>query len=579
MPESGSEMSLIVPPEHIGAVFQQGRYGPVREVYWKDLVNSYDVTKPSERRAWCLDNVKAFSSTAELPWKAVEDQWLADLKLATLKANFPGTPQEVRAAREEVKETEKLLKAMMAVSGSARAMEASGGSAAKYVAVLTQNPQGDLDRADSWADFLLHNDPGKINYLLGLDKEGKELPLEQKNSVQELIEHYYQKLLDDAGIDKVTEWNDKKPRTLTINNPRQARNGKLVQYLKSSGQQGGLSGYMSSLLEEDSEAFRNLLLNKDQIGDTAREAAARLACDIFLVDKYTEWEYMITGAGREEKTVYGEGNDLRLTPSKDWGGDPLRAVLEPSFLPKVIKKVYSDKERAILQLTDESFRPTDVFGLPGHPTSLSNDVLPTSMAVHLKNYARYNEALWTFLGGSRAGGIPVWSEEVVHKNLPSISELLDQVYGGITKDRKDGFPTNKFPIGKHIVGAMMSRILHAKALAVTIETDKPNWRDYMNVIFGTERGSGRPFFKVEQMLWGENLDSTDGFVKQMASGRTKLVFRENLFNAEKYLNESWQLLSTNDQDPGSGKKMVAANRLGFILEVLQEAQKIWIRGR
>lgn len=612
------ETSLMVPPPHIGGVFEQGKYGVVREMYWHELVSSHDVTDTQERRAWCFENIGAYIKNGEeYPWKRVVDDWISDLDLAVAKA--PMRQHGSRYAEEyrvtlqkEAEKTKDLIIAMMAVSSSARAMEQSGGAAAKYVAMITSqspNGQADLDKQDSWKRYLLANDPEKLNTVID----------------DPLVRHYYDKLLRDAGIGNVTEWEGKKTRSFDINIAA-ARSGMLARYLKGNAQgfdedvpqpdgttlqvhhNGGFDGYVDYLVDQDDERFRMDLIsdglvtahNEDDL--SLRRAAAKLACDAFLVDKFTEWEYKITGENQDEEEVYGKNSALFMFPTEGWGGDPLRAILEPSFLPRRIKKVYSGQDGAILDMADEAFRPSDIFGLPGETALLGDKVIPPSMACHLKNYARYNDALWRFVGGSRAGGIPQWSDKTMGEELPSMAELLDQVYGGIDirkdiekleeierkralnddekrrkrqlEDLRRRIPRNsqgeEVAIGKHIVGAMITRILEAKALALTSESLRPNWQDNFQFVFG-EKQVARPFYKIEEFIWGKDRKVKDGFLVSLASGRTRIVFQGNLFGAEKTMTDVWQLISTNDQDPNGRNK---AKTLHILRALAQSAAVI-----
>lgn len=568
------EMSMMVPPEYIGGVFKTGRYGKAAETLWKDIIPTYDVLDETSRRAWCFENMRVFSDgtlpSPEMQWKGVVDHWLSDLKLSTIRA------KATKEDQHKIKEgTEMDIKAMMAVSASARAMEQSGGSASKYVAIITHSEQGDLDKQDAWSEFLLHDDGhgDKLARVIG----------------DPLVKRYYIKLLRDAGYDsgqldafekaekvrykhKSKETQEEKEevviKDLSVDHMSDVdaeaiRDGspsddKLVDFLRRKKPKkdnepeftykGGFNSYIEKLLAGDSEDF---ILEKmdENIDDSGRWAAAKLACDAFLVDKYTDWEYRIDPNG-----------NLQLNPFPGWGGDPLRAVLEPSFLPRKIKKVYSDEDKAVLDLTDEAFRPSDVFGLPGKKAPLSDEVLPASMVGHLKHYARFNEALSRFVGGSRAGGIPQWTDKTMGEDLPQIAELLDQVYGVRVTD------------GKHVVGAMMMRILEAKALALVSESHRPGFGDYTKILFGPKEIS-RPFLKIEQFLWGQDLDIKDGFLVSLTAGRTRIVLKDNMYHAEENIKNIWELLSTNDQDPQTRGRATALRATRLILESAKAVSK------
>jgi len=55
----------------------------------------------------------------------------------------------------------------MAVTASARLMETSGGDLGSYLTMITGGAEKPLNsRQEEWADFLLHNDPEKLNRVL-----------------------------------------------------------------------------------------------------------------------------------------------------------------------------------------------------------------------------------------------------------------------------------------------------------------------------------------------------------------------------------------------------------------------------
>jgi hypothetical protein len=272
------------------------------------------------------------------------------------------------------------------------------------------------------------------------------------------------------------------------------------------------------------------------------------------VDKYTRWEFELTDKGRTEEP--GNPNRLSMFPSKNWGGDPLRSVLEPSFVPRRIKGMYKDEDKVILNMVDVAFRPIDFIGQDG-------SLVPASMVGQLKNYSRYSDALWAFIGGSRATGIPAWTKDTMGTDLPNMAELLDQVCSSF----KDG---DNY-VGKELVGVIMSRVLQCKALATAMESQRPGFKENLSLLFDTE-GKTRPFMEVMQFLWGSNLDAKSGFLNNLAGGRTRVVF-EGIKETERSLQDTWDILQSNDQDPkGRGKKKVL-NRVGFVLDMIQATNK------
>lgn len=548
MPEAepSPEAREMVSPSYIGAVFETGRsLSLVRDwVTGEWLVpEPLDVKKKEDRDRWCLENLRVFSDgtlpSPEWKWKPVVDFWLTELKTAASRSEL---------ARDELRETEKKIKAMMAVSASARAMEMTAGSAEKYVNYITGG-DGDLDKQDYWEEFLLNNDYDKLNLVFA----------------DPLVKHYYERIKKDAGTENVQEWRkekDKKGEWQTVpssweTNKEAALQGKLVEYLRAKGgkgYKGGFNEYIADfLLAEDSKEFISEQLGKG-LGNSCRWAAARLACDAFLVDKYTRWEFEVSPENYEKDPE----NKLKLKPFPGWGGDPLRALLEPSFLPRRIKKTYQgEHEQEILNMMDKAFRPEDIFS---KNEELKREELPVSMVVHLKQYARYNAALWSFLGGSRAPAIPQWTKDTITKDLPAMAELLDQVYG-VTINKPES------NTGKHVVGAMMARILQCKALATALESARPGFGDKISSLFGVE--TARPFLEILKVIWGPDIDAKSGFLASLAGGRTAMVFRGNKFGAEAVLKDAWEILATNDQDPKGRGRAKVWNTMGFLMDVVQ----------
>lgn len=605
MPEvptpSRPEAGVAAPPDHVGAAFKTGKiaawlYNYVEKEY---IVPVLDVKEPEHRMRWTLENMRVFSdgtlASPEEKWKPVIDSWISELKFAAPRARFdpidPELEPEAKKAKikeieekkrnlpEGVKKTELDIKAMMAVSASARAMEVSAGSAAAYVQVITGG-DSNLDKQDFWGEFLLHDDKDKLIRVIN----------------NPLVKHYYQRILKSAGVKLLErgkrywigdwEWRKEKRRGKTNEEVMDlVLNGELVRFLEKNKGHESLNDYVSALVSRDGSDFieecRKLLVakkeeEKEEIDDGVRWAAARLAADAFLVHFFTKWEYELDK--RRLKLQEGtdkEGKGIDLRPSPGWGGNPLRAVLEPKFLPARIKKMYrkEKEDQAILDMTDLAFRPGAIFikaqeEFDKKPEDKKDPkdrpkLLEPSMTTHLKNYARYNDALYTFLGSSRGAAIPQWSKDMVEKDLPRIAELLDQVYGNVGEPEQN--------TGKHIVGAMMAKIIQCKALAVAVESARPGFRENMTVLFGTE--ASRPFLEIEKFIWGPNLDARSGLLASWAGGRTRLVFRGNDYGAEKTLRGAWEILATSDQDPKGRGKAKTLNTIGFILDITQAIAK------
>ncbi len=530
---------------YLGAVFEKGRYESyIRTGQINRETNIVlDVTNPRDRERWLLENVRAAMDgtipNPEETWKSIVDFWRLD---------FSEAARREKLSFEEREEFDKEIRSAMAICASARAMEQSDGAAATYLGFITQSSPDNpyLDRKDDWAEYLLHGDEGKI-------KKALENPL---------VFHYYKELLRSVGIGVVEIWEKgeaKKPidemseeeakkegyrRALekwdgtTVNKDvflvgkKKDEKGKeeavfkekTLPYFLVKGR-GGMNAYIREVI-------------KDKIGDyeeSERWAAAKLACDIFLVDKYTKWEFAVN-----EKGEIGQ-----FYPSVNWGGDPLRALLEPSFLPRWVKKVYKGEgNEIVLDLVDKSFR--------GVVEEYNISPLEASMVVDLKAYARWSEALWTFLGGSRAPKISQWTERVMYEDLPKIAELLDQVYG-----EKD----------KRLMGLMMAEIIKTKALAAAMVSSSMGWKEAMKILFGggEQTEVARPFLKVEQFLWGPERDARKGFLADLASGRTRFLFDDK---AKTELNEAAEILFSCDQTFSGRRKAKTLNTVGFILDVI-----------
>jgi hypothetical protein len=320
----------------------------------------------------------------------------------------------------------------------------------------------------------------------------------------------------------------------------------------------GLNDYIADeLLRRDDDQFIEDQMG-EEIDDECRWAAAKLAADAFLVDKFTLWEYLID-----------KENRFRLKPTPGWGGNPLRAILEPSFLPRRIKGMYKEEELypedvQVLRFLDTAFRPEYLLEreteIDGRVRVAIKKALPEpSMTIHLKKFARYNAALSTIVGSSRALGIPQWTKDTMGKDLPSAIELLDQVYG--VADEPEGM---KIKLGKQLMGVITSRILHCKALATALESSQPGFKDRVTLLFG--KPVDRPFHEVLAFIFGPQLDYRRGFIDSLIGGRTKFIFRDNILGAEKEFKEIWELLATLDQDPETRGQTTLFYQLGFILD-------------
>lgn len=598
--ESGLE-SLFAnqPPQQFVSLFREGRYG-LNEKAWKDKVDFVSVRIDSDRNKWALKNMGAFNNgvipAPDRNWKEVVDTWLRDMQDAAMLGKLDN------GELKRVAETRKDLLAMMAVSASARAMEQSGGAISTYVATLTQDPKGDLDTQDKWAEWLLHKDPEKYRRLIS----------------NPLVERYYKRLCEEAGLD-IPEGRDTGDKGVGVCNfgtdvkdikvdVAKARGSKLVDYLrwdrKEGNYKGGFNAYVDDvLLTGDTEEERR----EDEAGKVDRAtrwSAAKLACDAFLVDKLTRWDYEMSkvrpgepGYVEGERTLsdgrgdYQLHDDRQLRPFEGWGGDPLRAVLEPSFLPRRIKGVYAGADRAVLDMFDMAFRPDDIFNkqqrlYESRAIKKPVEPIPASMVGHLKNLARWGTAHWTALGGSRGPGLPLWTKDTLGKDLGIVADMLDQVYGGagdIEEVRIEN-QTVQVKEGKYVVGAMIARLLQAKALATAQETMRPGGWERLNQIFGSDKTPGaRPFAEVMQALWGDNLKAQSGWLVNRAGARERIRFVDRPgglnYGTEKALSNTWDILASNDQDPRGQRvaKAVGVARAG--VGILTAAAETWGKKR
>lgn len=543
-------------PTMIGAVFENGR-AKATTFDWKrfkEIVPVKKVEEKKDREIWSLENMRVFNdgtlASPHLHWKALIDNHLAEFRVASRNSNL---------SIKEIRDTEKDIKAMMAISASARCMEASSGSTADYASYLTQADKPNLDKQDEWAEFIIHGDEEKKHQAL-------------RNP---MIRYFYNKIIGESGI-KVKFGKDKDAngneigeekeqdrnwwRNFKQEDKEKAIESKLFSYLDKDEGKVSLNRYIEDILIGEMSSQDEEFWNNEGYDSSSMWSASRIALDVFLIDKFTRWSYLL---GRKEDqngfltTKPDENFKKQLKPSPGWGGDPLTGILDPSFLPRVVKNVYteSDEGKSILYRVDNAFCPRDLS--PRIEEEIEKK-LPCSMKVSLKNLARYSDALFTFLGSSRANGISRWDKDMLG-NLPTIIELLDQVYGGIEIQKGDN-------AGKHLMGLITARIFECKAYATTYESASSNFSDKMAIIFGDLKT--RPFYQVEQFLWGEKTDFRSGFLYSLIGPRTRIVFKNNKYGAENYLEKTWQYLYTNDHNPAGRQALLALNKVGIFWDIL-----------
>jgi hypothetical protein len=550
--KEGRELGPI-PPNEVVAVFRQGRLG-MYERFWGDKVKFLDITNNEDRETWAFLNMEAFNhdiiANPHERWKGVIDFWLTDLRDATRLLSTADREK----SRLGVANTEKLIKAMMAISASARAMEVTSGSTGTYASLMSPGREGpNLDKADEWDDFLLHGHPEKLELIID----------------NPLIRYFYTRVLEDAGYKVPDSWRlkehvDLKPlkykkeiRALKLPSLKNARNKGLAQYLSPDGVGGkrGFDGYLEHLFIEDPEV-KSFILKRLAAGDeeTTIWSAAKLACDAFLVDKYTRWEFLITEI--EKKTIdpdYDPPKKWRkLEPKVGWGGNPLTAMIQPSFLPRHIKKIWHGRDRAVLDLVDKAFHPKEFFEGNKKNNPRFVEPLVPSMVVGYKAYVRYNDAMWRFLGGSMAPEVPLWTPKTFQdEGLPKIANLLEQALGlGKNKELK---------------ALMMARIVETKALASVALSNKPGLREDLGIILDPQNRE-MPFLEVRKELWGPDFSARSGFLARLASGELRFIFKDTP-EAVSSLQRAFVLLLTNDQTVSNQAKNTILAGVGILADI------------
>ncbi len=564
----GRELGPI-PPNEVVALFRQGRLG-MYERFWGEKVKFLDITKEEERNIWALLNMEAFNhdiiTNPHERWKGVIDFWLTDLRDATRLLGR----DERHVSAGGIKETERLIKAMMAISASARAMDVSSGNAGTYCNLMT--PGGErgpnLDRADEWEEFLLHGDPEKLSLVIGnpvvrffyvrvLKDAGYDVPekweLDENYQIKnnllyngnekleaEIKDRLKDKIKDEKALEKaVKEELIKLGYISALDTPSfdRAKEGDLVRYLREHGFEGkeGFDGYIEHLMKEDPgvKAFVEKQVEAG-IDEVSIWSAAKLACDSFLVDKYTEWEYEVTEVEKRTENEKHSYTFRKLIPKVGWGGNPLTSVIQPTFLQRHIKKVWAGDDRAVLDLADGAFHPeeTTVLRENGEKDKQAFDLKPT-MVGEYKAYARYSDALWRFVGGSQGQEIPLFTPKTFESNegLHKIALLLDQVLGTGKK--------------KELKAIMLARMIQAKALAAAALSAKPGLREDLGIILDPENRE-MPFLEVRKELWGPDFRARSGFLARLASGELRFKFEGNPL-AIAALKQSFAILVTNDQ--------------------------------
>lgn len=522
--ESTGQYLVQQPPKEFGSVFASGDYrAHTKEWAKRGLIDVLDVTDIRQRNIWLMSNLRVFNNpnviqNPEVAWKGYMGLLRSELASAVRYAGI--------GENSEIEKTERKVIAALAITGAARAMEASAGDYGDYLSFICgADKEGKLKLSvqDSESDILLHGDPGKIREVL-------EDPL---------VAHYYGKLIVDSGIEDLHLAGEDDQASSFTTNVDKAKRGKLIEYLKKSAKLGGMDGYVTKvLLAEDSDYEKRMASELyGENGDLARHAAAKLAADIFEVDNLTRWTYAID-----------PGGDLRLAPVRNWGGDPFAYLVDPTLLPRKIKKMFrSEVGRKVLDLLDGAFHPDDIFG----GQKVGNTILdrfynkylvPASAVCNLKNMNRICKAMFAVVGGSRGSTIPSLDQNGLGSIMAALEEL-DQVYTGVERRREDEkLPEN---LRGHVMGLLLARIVLAKLLAATLETPRPGLAEKIS---GFDVSSKLPLQDVLIALWGPKpYDMKAGMLANLQGGRTSYVIKGNIFGAEKLIDEAKQLAISNDQ--------------------------------
>lgn len=522
-------------PLYMGAVFRGGQ----NESYLvsPELVVRLDPEKQSDRRKFAYRNLYAFNSLylknarMNSGWLNATQSYETDLRVAKEKG--------ARITSAELESSNEFLKAAMGVTASARALEISGGSFEDYAKILTGgNEKGSPNIG--WQDendaYLLHADPNKIIILLN----------------DPLIKGYYDRLMKDLGIEQnlESEWHgDKKqtPRKITVDIEKiNTEPSGVVHHVKDEAKQGGLDAYIDKVLVNE--------VITTETDTRVTRAAAKLACDIFLVDKWTEYFDIVNKSNMDDKPS-------KLQPiSKGWGGDPFDFVIHPTGLQR-LKSVYKNSASIVLEMLDSAFRPVDIYETIKdlYKEEKGEDLppvirLPVASAVtNIKTFNRQSQMINRITGGPMAQNLSLWGG-------PALSDLLEaerlcaQVLGTQEVDGE---------IGRDIAGAQIIRILEAKILASTLETKPPDRGDALKIAFDPDAKT-RPLYEARSFLLGPEFNYKQGHLQALQGGDVSFTIADNPFAEDNY-NDLIGMLRSNDQT--GTLDAVALQRIGSLIRM------------
>ena len=143
--------------------------------------------------------------------------------------------------------------------------------------------------------------------------------------------------------------------------------------------------------------------------------------------------------------------------------------------------------------------------------------------------------------------------------MPYIAEQLRQVYRDV-RDKKGNI------IGDEILGTMIARVLATKALALSIESQRPGVLEDMRTMFGDVQNAAR-YLELEKFIFGPDFNYHDGFIANLAGGRRN--FRFDTPEANGALNKTWDILRTNDQKIQGKAGALAKETVGLATAVFK----------
>lgn len=602
MPEIGAEGGVSLSYPHIGAIFEGSRiFGKGADQWRRPLVEVFHVWDPNETVIWTFRNYEAWREFGQFTsdWFTATIDYKTDIETAANKGKRVGevsdpTPEDPTRKKavyapltkiefDEARKSESIMKAMMAVSSSARAMEQSAGVMDAYVMAMVGKNE---DHADTWQEFLIHKDSHKLDILRGeryrkedVDRGRKKkggspvtaadigsLKQEEWNNgrtelkmVPErgipIVVHYWEKLRADVSEDtpeKIRERIRQRKEMRLRGDPPETwppiYKSKMVEYLDKRGRHykegaGGMKEYVFDFLLNESDAERERLVMEFGVDSQAMAAAAKLVTDIFLVDEYTSWEFGIHcieeefyEEKRRNRTLKEGPKDemMQLKPVINWGGNPLTCVLEPSYLFRHVKRVYADSRGIeLLDAVDDAFR----MEIPSrmNPSFAENRLQPT-MLEPLKALMRYARAISNLAGSSRANSLAGWDREALYGrevNLQNVFELMDQVEGDLSGvDRGEDMP--ELPFGKHAMGWFTAKILNIKARAALLEIAKRGVGETITV----PEDEREELFSAARWIAGDGFKWKSGLMRELASSRTRFTFA-----GKSIIPETWELIS------------------------------------